>query len=68
MNLKKGEIWTCIEPICKAEVEVIRGAQSTCHGKFTLRCCCGKEMVLKETVEHAEPEKVGAGAHSGTRR
>ena len=47
MNVKKGEVYICREPYCGAEIEVIRGANSTCHGKFNLCCCCGKEMVRK---------------------
>lgn len=65
MNLKKGEIWVCKEPYCAAEIEVVRAANTSCHGKYTLRCCCGKEMTLKETVEHKEP--VGAAAAAGER-
>jgi hypothetical protein len=48
MNLKKGEVWICREPYCAAEIEVVRSANTNCHGKYTLRCCCGKELVLKE--------------------
>ena len=63
MNLQKGEIYVCIEPYCGAEIEVIRGARSICRGEFDLRCCCGKEMVRKETLEELE-EHAGA-AHAG---
>jgi hypothetical protein len=66
MNLKKGEVWVCKESYCEAEVEVLRAAKSSCHGKFTLRCCCGKDMAPKESLEHAEPQ--GApGTHAGRR-
>jgi hypothetical protein len=54
MNVKKGEVYICKEPYCAAEVEVIRGANSTCHGKFNLSCCCGKEV--------KQPAAVGAGS------
>jgi len=67
MNLKKGEIWVCKEPYCDVEVEVLRGAKSTCHGKFTLRCCCGKDLVPKESVNLSEGRPItpqtGAGPH-----
>jgi hypothetical protein len=53
MNLKKGQIWVCKEPQCEAEIEVLRSANSTCHGNFTLRCCCGKDLVPRESMEHA---------------
>ena len=61
MNLKKGQTWVCMEPICQVEVEVLRSANSTCHGKFALRCCCGKDLVLKESLEHpgTRPEEQG---------
>jgi hypothetical protein len=63
MNLKKGEIWICKEPYCAAEIEVLRGANTTCHGNFTVRCCCGKEMTLKTAAAAKEArEPVGAGA------
>jgi len=58
MNLKEGQIWICKEPGCQAEIEVLRSAKSTCHGKFALRCCCGKDLVLKEGMEHAGPHSV----------
>ena len=66
MNLKKGEVWKCNEPYCGAEIEVLRAANTTCHGEFTLRCCCGKDMELKKAVEHEE--LVGAGAKAGARK
>jgi len=59
MNLKKGQIWVCTESICQVEIEVLRSAKSTCHGKFALRCCCGKELVLKENLGHAGAHPVG---------
>ena len=62
MNLKKGEIWICKEPYFAAEIEVLRGAESSCHGNFTVRCCCGKEMTRKERAaiaEKREPVAVG---------
>jgi hypothetical protein len=62
MNVKTGEIWVCKEPYCAAEIEVIRAANTTCHGKFTLRCCCGKDMLLKETKEAGELAAVGSEA------
>jgi len=57
MNLKKDEVYVCKEPYCRAEIKVIRGADTTCHGNFTLRCCCGKDMVLQEVPELAKVEK-----------
>ena len=59
-NLKKGEVWVCKEPYCAAEIEVIRSANSDCHGNFTVRCCCGKDMTRQKTV--ADSEKVHAEA------
>lgn len=61
MNLRKGEIWVCKEPYCAAEIEVIRSANTTCHGNFTLRCCCGKDMMLKTPAEERR-EPVAATA------
>ncbi len=66
MNLKKGEIYKCNEPYCGAELEVVRAANAACHGKFMLRCCCGKEIALKQAVEHKE--LAAAGATAGTRK
>ena len=54
MNLKKDDVYICNEPYCRAEVKVIRGAENICAGKFTLRCCCGKEMIRRETLESVE--------------
>ncbi len=54
MNLKKGEVYICTEPSCKAEIVVRRGADSACHGKFNVRCCCGKEMVREDSLKKAE--------------
>lgn len=65
MNLKKGQIWICTEPSCQAEIEVLRSANSTCQGKFTLRCCCGKDLVPKETMEHAGTRPAAPGTRSG---
>ena len=62
MNLKTNEVYICTEPCCRAEVVVKRGANPECPGKFTLRCCCGKEMVREEEVKHAKREKVAATA------
>ena len=67
MNLKKGDVWVCQEPYCGAEVEVLRTANSSCHGNFTLRCCCGKDMVPKESAKHPEPHHVGSGEHTSRR-
>ena len=62
MNVKKGEVYVCKEPYCGAEVEVIRGANPTCHGKFNMLCCCGKEMVLKGAEKQKEQPAVVAVA------
>ena len=63
MNIKKGEVYVCREPYCGAEIEVIRGAHLICEGAFDLRCCCGKEMVLKGTEKEVEqPAAVGAAS------
>ncbi len=67
MNVKEGQIWICTEPSCQAEIEVLRSAKSTCHGKFTLRCCCGKDLVLKESIEHAGPHTVEQDNRPSTR-
>jgi len=61
MNLKKGEIWVCKQPYCQVEIEVLRTAESTCHGKFALRCCCGKDMLLKKSDEAAERDPASPG-------
>jgi hypothetical protein len=57
MRLKRGEIYICTEPCCRAEVEVRRDADPDCPGKYTLRCCCGKEMVREEQLIYAEPKR-----------
>jgi hypothetical protein len=62
MNLKKGEVYICTEPYCKAEIEVRRGAEATCHGKYVVRCCCGKEMVREDQLEFARPRRMAAQA------
>ena len=63
MNIKRGEVYVCKEPYCGAEIEVIRGAKSTCQGRFNLCCCCGKEMVLKGTAKEVrQPAAVGAAS------
>jgi hypothetical protein len=65
MNLKAGEIWACKESCCKAEIEVRKSAEETCHGKFTVRCCCGKDMYLKQPAKPLElPVAVGSRAVS----
>ncbi|HWP84150.1 MAG TPA: hypothetical protein VNN17_03095 [Terriglobia bacterium] len=50
MNLKKGERWVCKESYCGAEIEVLKGANTSCPGQFIFRCCCGKEMTLKKAA------------------
>ncbi|MBI4465749.1 MAG: hypothetical protein HY647_13680 [Acidobacteria bacterium] len=62
MSLKKGEVYICTEPSCKAEIVVRRGADSTCHGKYSLRCCCGEEMVREDQLAHAEPKRAAKRA------
>jgi hypothetical protein len=64
MNVKKGEIWVCKEPYCAAEIKVLRAADTKCHGTFDLRCCCGKDMVLKQTTKNEETTAVGSGSDS----
>jgi hypothetical protein len=64
MNVKKGEVWVCKESYCAAEIEVLRGANTTCHGKFNLRCCCGKDMVLKQTSDNEEALPVESGTQT----
>jgi hypothetical protein len=61
-NLKKGEIWVCKEPYCAAEIEVTRSANGACHGNFTVRCCCGKDMTRQEAVEGRETVHAEAAA------
>ena len=57
MNLKQGEVYICTDPCCKAEIVVRRGADPACPGKFTVRCCCGKEMVREDQLAYAEPRR-----------
>ena len=47
MNLKQNEVYVCLEPCCRAEIVVRKGADPTCPGKFALRCCCGKKWCAK---------------------
>ena len=56
-NLKQGEVYVCLEPHCKAEIVVRRGADPSCPGKFALRCCCGKEMVREDKLVFAAPKR-----------
>ncbi|MBI2820004.1 MAG: hypothetical protein HYX73_08500 [Acidobacteria bacterium] len=67
MNLKKGEIWICKEPNCAAEIEVLRGANATCQGNSTVRCCCGKEMTLKAPVGKTETSEPAMAGRTGTK-
>lgn len=63
MNVKKGEVYVCREPYCGVEIEVIRGANPTCHGRFNLCCCCGKEMVLQGAeAEEKHPEEAAVAS------
>ena len=57
MNIKEGEVYICTEPYCRAEIVVRRGADTTCHGKYEIRCCCGKEMVREDKLQFAEPKR-----------
>ena len=54
MKLQKGDIYICLEPSCGAEIGVRRGANDACSSKFTLRCCCGKEMTREDMLEHVD--------------
>jgi hypothetical protein len=62
MNLKQGEVYICLEPCCKAEIVVRRGADPTCPGTYTIRCCCGKEMVREDQLVYAEPKRAAKKA------
>jgi hypothetical protein len=62
MNLKQGEVYVCLEPCCRAEVIVRKGAEPECPGEFTLRCCCGKEMVREDKLVYAEPKRAAKRA------
>ncbi len=64
MNLKQGEVYVCMESYCGAEIEVRRGAESTCHGKYTVRCCCGKDMVRQDKLELVKPRRTAATARA----
>lgn len=61
MIAKEGEVYVCKQPYCGTEIKVIKGADPACFGRFSLRCCCGWQMVLKEApVEVEHPEAVAA--------
>ena len=62
MNIKQGEVYICTEPTCKAEIVVRRGADSKCTGNFNVRCCCGKEMVREDKLQHSEPTRTARTA------
>lgn len=62
MNLKQGEVYICTEPCCKAEIVVRRSADPACPGKFTLRCCCGKEMTREDQLAFAKPKAAAKSA------
>ena len=47
MALKQGEVYTCTDPKCASEIKVTKGAEPSCNGNVVPRCCCGKDMVLK---------------------
>jgi hypothetical protein len=54
MKLQKGDIYICTEPCCRAEIEVRRSADNSCPAGFTLRCCCGHEMVHEYMLVRVE--------------
>jgi hypothetical protein len=62
MNLKPGEVYICTEPCCKAEIVVRRGANPECPGKYTVRCCCGKEMTREDQLVFATPKRAAKQA------
>jgi hypothetical protein len=68
MNLQKGDVYVCLEPCCKAEILVTKGADPSCPGEFTVRCCCGKEMVLEENLAGAKPQAASAAQPAGARK
>jgi|GEM_PF-1326719 len=58
MAMKKGEKYTCANPECGCEVQVTKGSEAP-SATFTPRCCCGEEMVSKESMK-----KASAGSRS----
>lgn len=68
MNLRKGDVYICLEPCCKAEIFVTRGADPSCPGNFTVRCCCGKDMVREDQLAGARAEPVAAGQTTGAKK
>ena len=57
MRIKTAEVYICLEPCCRAEIVVRRGADLACPGKYAIRCCCGKEMVSEDKLAYAEPKR-----------
>ncbi|HEX2523026.1 MAG TPA: hypothetical protein VHP35_12965 [Terriglobia bacterium] len=66
MNLKMNDVYICTEPCCRAEITVRRGANPECPGKFTLRCCCGKDMVREDLLVPVTPRQTQQTAGSRT--
>ena len=67
MNLKTGEVYICTEPCCRAEIVVRRAADTSCPGKFKVRCCCGKDMAREDLLQPAKLRRT-VETSSATRR
>src|SRR5687767_3496604 len=60
MALEEGQVWVCSDSECGCEVAVTEGARPGKGGPHPLRCCCGREMRLAESVTGARPVRKGA--------
>lgn len=54
MAMEAGERYSCSNPNCNCEIEVVRGAKPGLGGANNPRCCCGKEMRLTSSGEREE--------------
>ena len=55
MALEEGQVWVCSDGECGCEVMVTEGARPGKGGPQPLRCCCGQDMRLAESVIAARP-------------
>ena len=62
MILHEGQVYRCLNPICAAEIKVVR---TPIDGDFTPKCCCGSDMkkpylkpVLKIIAEDDQAARV----------
>jgi CBS domain-containing protein len=60
MALEEGQVWVCSDAECGCEVTVTESAHPGKGGPHPLRCCCGRDMRVAESVTEARPARKGA--------